>query len=141
MKFSLKLATILAAVQLSGALRLQNNRQRRAALSLPSDSSITITTDLIVPVLPLLNTTLTYLWFDFPITYAVPTASDLHNLYSSFSSERENENGDDVGDEKSSNEIDVDFIEEHRANSDRRIVYKYFEGLLQRYRQFTVILI
>ena len=68
-------------------LRVQSGKihkkVRRSALSLPEGSSVSIIMDIIVPVVPLLNTTLTYLWFDFPVTYDVPTAATLNDLYAS----------------------------------------------------------
>ena len=60
-----------------------HKKVRRSALSLPEGSSVSIIMDIIVPVVPLLNTTLTYLWFDFPVTYDVPTAVTLNDLYAS----------------------------------------------------------
>lgn len=103
-----------------------HQRERRSILSLPSDSSLYVTTDLIIPVLPLLNSTNTYLWFNFPVTFDVPTAKDLNKLYASFSLTGKE------GEKRATYEAKHNLIEEKRANHDRRKVYKYLEGFLQK---------
>jgi hypothetical protein len=85
--------------------------------------------DLIIPVVPLLNTTLTYLWFDLPLTFDLPTASALNELYSSFGMSSGTSNDDES---RISNELNHEFMEEQRANHDRRQVYKYAESFFQK---------
>jgi hypothetical protein len=85
--------------------------------------------DLIVPVVPLINTTLTYLWFDLPLTFDLPTASALNDLYASLGLVSGNTDEDNS---RISNELNHEFMEEKRANHDRRQVYKYAESFFQK---------
>lgn len=117
--------------------RKLHQRERRSAISLPEGSTVTVTMDLIVPVVPLLNTTLTYLWFDLPLTFDVPTASNLNELYSSLglidgsSSQGKDEDEDD--DSRSYTSLRDNFVEEQRASHEQRQVYRYVEGFFQKY--------
>jgi hypothetical protein len=106
-----------------------HKKVRRSALSLPSGGTLSVTMDLIIPVVPLLNTTLTYLWFDLPLTFDLPTASALNELYSSFGMSSGTSNDDES---RISNELNHEFMEEQRANHDRRQVYKYAESFFQK---------
>ncbi len=111
---------------------------RRSVLSLPQGSSLTVTMDLIVPVVPLLNTTLTYLWFDLPLTFDVPTAESLNELYVSLGLAANTSSTD--GEEESSRiltDFHHNFIEDQRANHDRKQVYQYAEGFFQKYLFYT----
>lgn len=107
-----------------------DGRERRSIISLPSDSSLYVTTDLIIPVLPLLNTTATYLSFNFPLTFEVPTATNLNQLYASLGLAPSSGKEDD--ERRNSVEVDHSMIEEKRANHDRRQAYNYLEGFLQK---------
>lgn len=99
----------------------QVKRHRRSTISIPAGSTFSITLDVIVPVLPLINQTNTYLWFDFPFSMNMPTASDLQNMYTNFSfltfTRRRR---------------DLELMEEMKAEQDKRIVYQYMEGLFSR---------
>lgn len=111
--------------------RISSSREKRfAAIQLPVGTSFTVVFDLIIPVVPLLNSTFTFLWFDFPITFNAPTAADLYTLYTSFGQAVDSSN---VTASKKSL-IDHDFVEEKRVNYDRRKVYEYIEGVFQRFR-------
>jgi hypothetical protein len=109
--------------------RISSSREKRfAAIQLPVGTSFTVIFDLIIPVVPLLNSTFTFLWFDFPVTFNAPTASDLYSLYTSFGQAIDSSNA--TASKKSF--IDHDFVEEKRVNYDRRKVYEYIEGVFQR---------
>ena len=111
-----------------------HKKVRRSALSLPEGSSVSIIMDIIVPVVPLLNTTLTYLWFDFPVTYDVPTAATLNDLYASLGFiDNTSTNETSKKDSQSFSDLHHEFIEDQRANVDRKQVYQYVEGFFQKY--------
>ncbi len=126
---SFRLLLFVAAVVLGVKSAKIHKKIRRSALSLPSGGTLTVTMDLIIPVVPLINTTLTYLWFDLPLTFDLPTASALNDLYSSFGMSSETSNDDDS---RISNELNHEFMEEQRAKHDRRQVYKYAESFFQK---------
>jgi len=114
---------------------INSQRPRRSVISLPSNSVLGITLDFIIPVLPLINQTNTYLWLDFPFTVTVPQASDLNNMYtnkswmasSPFRRFRR----------RLTDHQHVDWLDEQRTDQDRRIVYKYIEGIFNRFYLFT----
>ena len=109
--------------------RISSSREKRfAAIQLPEGTSFTVVLDLIIPVVPLLNSTFTFLWFDFPVTFNAPTAADLYTLYTSFGQVVDSSN---VTSSKKSL-IDHEYVEEKRVNYDRRKVYEYIEGVFQR---------
>jgi hypothetical protein len=97
-----------------------HRQQKRSVLSLPR-SVFKVTGQIIVPVLSLLNQTNTYLWFDFPSTWPMPNNNNLNTLYNSFG--RLKEKGI---------EVDEEFVDEQRANQDRRSLYQYIEGFFQK---------
>ncbi|XP_057367337.1 uncharacterized protein LOC130688377 [Daphnia carinata] len=107
------------------------SKVRRSALSLPTGSSLTVTMDLIIPVVPLINTTLTYLWFDLPLTFDLPTASTLNELYVSLGFLPEAPKDDN--DTDTSNELSHEFVDDQRANHDRRQIYQYAESFFQNF--------
>lgn len=94
--------------------------RKRSILSLPR-GILKFTSEIIVPVLALINQTNTYLWFDFPTTWPVPSYTNLNTLYTSFG--RLQEKGI---------EVDENFIDEQRANHERRSVYQYLEGFFKK---------
>ena len=101
---------------------------RRSVLSLPKETYFSFIIDLIIPVVPLLNTTLTYLLFDLPLTFNVPTASDLNQLYVNFGLlPNTSTDGSRV-----MYDLYHDDVEEKRANHDRRMVYQYAESFFQK---------
>lgn len=128
--FKLPLFVAVLSLGVDSAKLFRQSKVRRSALSLPSGSSLTVTMDLIIPVVPLINTTLTYLWFDLPLTFDLPTASSLNELYVSLGLlSRAYTAGEDSD---SSNELDHDFMEDQRANHDRRQIYQYAESFFQK---------
>ena len=99
------------------------SRERRAAIiSNPMRTLYKIQMSIIVPVVPLQNTTFTFLWFDFAQWLPVPTATNLNTLYTSFG--RASEKGLDI--------VDEPFVEEQKANMERRYLYQYIEGFFNR---------
>jgi hypothetical protein len=124
-----RLLLLAAAIILGAESAKIHKKVRRSALSLPSGGSLSVTMDLIIPVLPLINTTLTYLWFDLPLTFDLPTASALNDLYASLGLVSGNSNDDES---RISNELNHGFMEEKRANHDLRQVYKYAESFFQK---------
>jgi hypothetical protein len=98
------------------------SRQRRsAAITFPSMTILRVVLDAFIPVIPLLNSTLTYLNFNMPFRITVPTYKQMIDLYSSLG--RMEEHGI---------LLDHNFLDEHRANQDRRSIYKLVEGLFDR---------
>lgn len=98
-----------------------HRHQKRSVISLPR-GVLKFTGEFIVPVLSLINQTNSYLWFNFPTTWPLPNNNNLNTLYNSFG--RLKEKGI---------EVDEDFVDEQRANQDRRHVYQYIEGFFQKY--------
>lgn len=94
-----------------------HRQQKRSIMSLPSGSIFKFTSEIIVPVLALINNTNTYLWFNFPTVWPTPTYKTLNTLYTSFG--RIKEKGI---------ELDEEFVDQQRANQERRTVYEYIEG-------------
>ena len=98
-------------------------RQKRlAVLSLPNSFGIRWTQQIWVPVLAMINQTNTYLLFDCQIYTGVPNAANLNALYASIG--RAND--------RHGIEIDDQFVEEQRANFERRTVYQYIEGFFSK---------
>ncbi|KZS12424.1 Uncharacterized protein APZ42_022542 [Daphnia magna] len=98
-----------------------HRHQKRSVISLPR-GVLKFTGEFIVPVLSLINQTNSYLWFNFPTTWPLPNNNNLNTLYNSFG--RLKEKGI---------EVDEDFVDEQRANQDRRHVYQYIEGFFQNF--------
>lgn len=101
-------------------------RTRRSALSIPPNTSVRITLDLSTAVKPLKNTG-TFLTIDLPFRFVLPTYKDLVSIYGKF--------GDNEGSESTNAgfPVDYEFLEEQRANSQRRNIYKHIETAFQKY--------
>ncbi len=78
--------------------------------------------DIIMPVWPLINATNSFLTFDLPFRFVAPSYSQLTSLYSSLGRMEEN----DI-------ELDHDFLEEHRANEDRRTLLQGLESVFSKF--------
>jgi DM4/DM12 family len=78
--------------------------------------------DIIIPVWPLINATNTFLTFDLPFRFLAPSYSQLTSLYSSLGRMEEN----DI-------ELDHNFLEEHRANEDRRTLLQGLESVFSKF--------
>ncbi len=101
-------------------------KKRTAIISLPTAGGVRWTQQIIAPVLALINQTNTYLWFDFQVYTSVPSASSINLLYNSFGRYKD----------RTGVEIDETFVEEQRANQERRSVYKYIESFFSKYEHF-----
>lgn len=93
-----------------------HRQQKRSILSLPR-GVFKFTGQIIVPVLALINQTNTYLWFDLPSTWPLPNNNNLNTLYNNLGKLQEK-----------GIEVDEEFVDEQRANHDRRTVYEYIES-------------
>jgi len=121
--YLLSLALIfLAGVDAGARLNSKKSRGRRSSLSIPESSGVKWTIDFIVPVIPLLNTTNTYVTWDFSLFTTIPTRTQVAELYNSLATLSEEKEVD----------MDHDFIEEQRNNHERRRVFDYLEGLFGR---------
>ena len=115
------LLLVFYILQIDSVAVSQSRRlQKRTIISLPF-SVMKFTSEIIVPVVALLNQTNTFLWFDFQSNWALPNSNNLNTLYNSFG--RLKEKG---------LELDEAFEDEQRANVDRRNVYQYIEGFFNR---------
>ena len=114
----------LSAVESTAVVgrRNQQRQKRTAVISLPRSNGMRWTQQIWVPVLAMINQTNTYLLFDCQIYTSVPTAANLNTLYSSIG-RANNRHGI---------EIDEEFVEEQRSNSERRTVYQYIEGFFSK---------
>ena len=115
------LLLVFYILQIDSVAVSQSRRlQKRTIISLPF-SVMKFTSEIIVPVVALLNQTNTFLWFDFQSNWALPNSNNLNAMYNSFG--RLKEKG---------LELDEAFVDEQRANVDRRNVYQYIEGFFNR---------
>lgn len=98
------------------------SRQKRSVILLPSNTSITITFDLSMPVAALAQN-LAFYNMRLPFRFFIPTYNQLTSYYGRDSREDQE------------NEIDQQYHrqEQERANEERRFVYKSIESLLSRY--------
>jgi len=114
---------LLMPTSVESASAAARSRERRVAvISTPIRTLYKIQTSIIVPVVPLQNTTFTFLWFDFAQWLPVPTAANLNTLYTSFG--RASEKGLDI--------VYEPFVQEQQANMERRYLYQYIEGFFNR---------
>lgn len=115
--------TMLMPTSVESAAAAARSRERRVAvISNPTRSFYKVQMSIIIPVVPLQNTTFTFLWFDFAQWLPLATAANLSTLYSSFG--RASEKGLDF--------VDDPFVEEQKANLERRTLYQYIEGFFNR---------
>jgi len=114
---------LLMPATVESAATASRSRERRVAvISNPNRSFYKIQMSIIVPVVQLVNQTFTFLWFDFQQWLPLATAANLNTLYTSFG--RASEKGLDIADEP--------FVEEQKANSERRTLFQYIEGFFNR---------
>ena len=115
--------TMLMPTSVESAAAAARSRERRVAvISNPNRSLYKIQMSIIVPVVALVNQTFTFLWIDFQQWLPVPTATNLNTLYTSFG--RASEKGLDF--------VDDPFVEEQKANEERRNLYQYIQGFFNR---------
>lgn len=99
-------------------------RSRRAALSLPDNTSCKISFDLSVNIDPL-NNTYTSLTLSLPFRFVLPTYQQLNDRYETLAKLED----DLSGQENLNNLIDYDFLEEQRANEQRQTIYQHIETM------------
>lgn len=108
----------------------QENRSRRlkrSSWSLPPNTSIRYQLDWIIPITPL-NNTFTLMIYDLIFRFVLPTYTNLQSLYDTLGKI----SADDMEDE-GKNVIDLEFLEEQRANHERHNVYLHVEDIFKKY--------
>ena len=99
----------------------------RAALSLPDNTSLKISFDMSVGISPL-NNTFSSFTMSLPFRFVLPTYTELNNRYGSLDQlEKDLSEG-----QTKSNVIDYEFLEEQRANEQRRTIYQHIETLFKK---------
>ena len=122
----------LLGVESASTATMSGRKRRTAVISMPSNSAIRFTNEIIVPVLAMINQTNTYLWFDFQVYMGMPTASQLNLLYQSLPQlGRDNKDGKEGRTSDDAEDVE-NFVEEQRANFERRTVYQYIEGFFSK---------
>ena len=96
-------------------------------LSLPDNTSIKIAFDISVGISPL-NNTFSSFTMSLPFRFVLPTFTQLNNRYGNLN---QLENDLSEGTFKS-NLIDYEFLEEQRANEQRRSIYQHIEILFKK---------
>lgn len=107
---------------------VQRRSFRRTALSLPANTSCKISFDMSVGISPL-NNTFTSFTMSLPFRFVLPTHTELNNLYGNL----EQLESDLNDGEERTNLIDYEFLEEQRANEQRRTIYQHIETLFKKY--------
>lgn len=101
---------------------------RRAALSLPDNTSCKISFDLSVGINPL-NNTFTSFTMSLPFRFVLPTYTQLNERYGNLG----RLDGDlSDGNGEMGNLIDYEFLEEQRANEQRRTIYQHLENMFRK---------
>ncbi|XP_057367464.1 uncharacterized protein LOC130688499 [Daphnia carinata] len=101
---------------------------RRTALSLPANTSCKISFDMSVGINPL-NNTFTSFTMSLPFRFVLPTHAQLNNLYGNL----ERLESDLSDGETTTKVIDYEFLEEQRANEQRRTIYQHIETLFKKF--------
>lgn len=101
----------------------RSRRLKRSSWSLPANTSVRYLIDWIIPIAPL-NNTFCSLTYDLIFRFVLPTYSSLQTLYQSLGKFEE---------DKEDNVIDLEFLEEQRANDERRTVYQHVEEIFAKY--------
>lgn len=101
----------------------KKSRHKRSVILLPQNTSITVTFDLSMPVVPLRSQSSFYN-MRVPFRFFIPTYNQLTSYYGRTESREDDED----------NEIEqIHRQEQERANEERRFIYKNAESLLSRY--------
>lgn len=108
-------------------LQVERRSSRRTALSLPDNTSLKISFDMSVGISPL-NNTFSSFTMSLPFRFVLPTFTQLNNRYGNLN---QLENDLSEGQVKS-NLIDYEFLEEQRANEQRRSIYQHIEILFKK---------
>ena len=110
----------------------RSRRLKRGSWSLPPNTSVRYQMDWITPV-NALNNTFTLMIYSLIFRFVLPTYSNLQSLYSTLGKiDMEHEHDGE-------NVIDLEFLEEQRANDERRNVYLTIEDYFRKYvMKFTL---
>lgn len=100
----------------------RSRRLKRGSWSLPANTTMRYGIDWITPITPL-NNTFTLMVYALIYRFVLPTYSNLQSLYSTLGKI-------DEGHEE--NVIDLEFLEEQRANDERRAVYLHIEEIFKK---------
>ena len=104
----------------------RSRRLKRGSWSLPPNTSVRYQIDWITPVTAL-NNTFTLMIYSLIFRFVLPTYSNLQSLYSTLGKiDMEHEHDGE-------NVIDLEFLEEQRANDERRNVYLTIEDYFRKY--------
>lgn len=109
----------------------RSSRLKRSSWSVPPNTSARFVMDAIMPIPPL-NNTFSALTLNLGFRFVLPTYTQLFNLYTSLGRLDEDIN-ELITNDPQTNTIDVDFLEEQRANRERRAVYQQAEGIFEKY--------
>lgn len=117
----LSLAIAVVALQFADAATVAE-RSAGSSVKFPPSTRLKMTMDWFIPVVPLLNSTFTFLQFNVPVWFNLPNYFDLQTISGIIGriSEEEDE------------PIDHNFVDELRSNHERRSVYKYIEELFNK---------
>lgn len=100
---------VLSTVSGSDEEMVPKGRLRRAVLSLPDNTSLSLS----MPISPL-NNTFSSMNVDLPFRFVLPTYTQLNSLYSSLGRIDDESDG--------GSKVDYDFLEEQRSNKQRRLI-------------------
>lgn len=104
----------------------RSRRLKRGSWSLPPNTSIRYAFDWLIAVAPL-NNTFTLLDNLLIFRFILPTYTNLQSLYSTLGK---------IDQDHEENAIDLEFLEEQRANHERNIVYLHIEEIFKGYLFF-----
>ena len=114
------------------ATEQRSRRLKRSSWSLPPNTSARYQVDWIIPIAPL-NNTFTLMIYDLIFRFVLPTYTDLQSLYETLGKMSSDEKEDE-----GKNVIDLEFLEEQRANHERHNVYLHIEDIFKTYNYYLL---
>ena len=105
----------------------KSKRLKRSSWSLPPNTSVRYIIEWIIPITPL-NNSFAQMNYYTVFRFVLPTYTNLQSLYSTLGKIEF-----DKEDDGDSNVIDIEFLEEQRANDERRNVYLHVEDMFKKY--------
>lgn len=106
----------------------RSRRLKRSSWSLPPNTSVRYQLDWIIPIAPL-NNTFTLMIYDLIFRFVLPTYTNLQSLYETLGKISTHDKEDE-----GKNVIDLEFLEEQRANHERHNVYLHVEDIFKKYK-------
>ena len=103
---------------------VKSQRIKRSSWSLPYNTTARFIVDYIVIVAPL-NNTVSYLVYDINWNFVLPTYSTLQTLYQTLGKIKDE-------DRQTAEGIDLELLEEQRANDERRSIYQVVEQIFKK---------